>query len=67
MGDFNVDITQEYFSGFGKLEELCDTFNLTNFIKSETCYTNNHKSTIHLFFSQINHYLFRVPPPLKLD
>ena len=50
MGDFNIDITKEYFSGFDKLEELCDTFNLTNLIKSETCYTNNHKSTIDLFF-----------------
>ena len=51
MGDFNIDITKEYFSGFDKLEELCDTFNLTNLIKSETCYTNNHKSTIDLFFT----------------
>ena len=51
MGDFNIDITNEYFSGFDKLEELCDTFNLTNLIKSETCYTNNHKSTIGLFFT----------------
>ena len=51
MGDFNMDITKEYFSGFDKLEELCDTFNLTNLIKSETCYTNNHKSTIDLFFT----------------
>ena len=39
MGDFNIDITKQYFSGFDKLEELCDTFNLTNLIKSETCYT----------------------------
>ena len=51
MGDFNIDITKENFSGFDKLEELCDTFNLTNLIKSETCYTNNHKSTIDLFFT----------------
>ena len=50
MGDFNKDITKEYFSGFDKLE-LCDTFNLTNLIKSETCYTNNHKSTTDLFFT----------------
>ena len=50
MGDFNIDVTKENCSGFDKLEELCNTFNLTNFIKSETCYTNNHKSTIDLFF-----------------
>ena len=52
MGDFNIDITKEDCSGFDKLEELCDTFNLTNFIKSETCYTNNHKSTMGLFFTK---------------
>ena len=51
MGDFNIDITKEYFSGFCKLEELCDAFNLTNLIKSETCYTNSHKLTIDLFFT----------------
>ena len=51
MGDFNIDITKENCSGFDKMEELCDTFNLTNIIKSETCYINNHKSTIDLFFT----------------
>ena len=51
MGDFNIDITKEDCSGFDKLEELRDTFNLTNLIKSGTCYINNHKSTIDLFFT----------------
>ena len=51
MGDFNIDITKDYFSGFDKLEELCDRFHLANLIKSETGYTNNHKSTIDLFFT----------------
>ena len=51
MSDFNIDIAKEDCSGFGKLEELCDTFNLPNLIKSETCFTNNHKSTIDLFFT----------------
>ena len=51
MGDFNIDITKENCSGFDKLEDLCDTFNLTNLIKSETCYINNHKSTNNLFFT----------------
>ena len=49
MGDFNKDITKDC-SGFDKLEELPDTFNLTNLIKSKTYYINNHKSTIHLVF-----------------
>ena len=43
MGDFNIDITKEDCSGFDKLEELRDTFNLTKLIKSETCYINNQK------------------------
>ena len=50
MGDFNIDITKEDCSGFDKLEELRDRFNLTNLIKSETCYINNQKSRIDLFF-----------------
>ena len=66
MGDFNIDITKEYFSGFDKLEELHDKFNLTNLIKSKTCYINNHKLTTDLFF-RANHYLFKEPPQLKLD
>ena len=32
MGDFNIDITKEYCSGFDKLEELYDTFNRTKLI-----------------------------------
>ena len=52
MGDFNIDITKEDCSGFNKLEELRDAFNLSNLIKSETCYINNHKSTIDLFFHE---------------
>ena len=31
-----------------KLEEFCDTFNLTNLV---TCFTNNHKSTIDLILT----------------
>ena len=50
MDDFNIDTTKDC-SVFDKLEELCDTLNLTNLIKSETCYTNDHKLTIDLFFT----------------
>ena len=49
MGDFNID------TACNKLEEFGDTFNLTNFVKPETCFMNNHKSTI----DQISHDLFR--------
>ena len=34
MGDFNIGITKEDCSGLDKLEELRDTCNLTNLIKS---------------------------------
>ena len=51
MGGFNIVIAREDGSKFDKLEELHDTFNLTNLIKSVTCYINNHKSTIDLFFT----------------
>ena len=50
MSVYRPPSSEEYFSGFDKPEELCDIFNLTNLVKSETCYTNNHKSTIDLFF-----------------
>ena len=50
MGDFNIDICN---SGIGHdmLEEFCNLFNLTNLIKSETCFTKNHKSTIDLIIT----------------
>ena len=49
MGDFNIDIMTSNSLGFAKFEEFCDTFNLFNLIKSETCFTSNHKSHIDLF------------------
>ena len=52
MDDFNLDITKEDWSGFDKLEELCDSFNFTKLIKSKTCYTNKYKSAIDLLFTK---------------
>ena len=51
MGDFNIDINKDDAIGHDKLDVFCDTLNLTNLVKSETCYTNNHKSTIDLFLT----------------
>ena len=51
MGDFNIDINKDDAIGYYKLDVFCDTLNLTNLVKSETCYTNNHKSTIDLFLT----------------
>ena len=48
IGDFNANFKNKG-AGFDKLSEMCDTFDLTNLIKSETCYTKNHKSLIYLF------------------
>ena len=58
MGDFNIDFKNKG-AGFDKLSEMCDSFNLTNLIKSETCYTKNDKSLIDFFFSRINLCLFK--------
>ena len=51
MGDFNIDINKDDAIGHDKLDVFCGTLNLTNLVKSETCYTNNHKSTIDLFLT----------------
>ena len=50
MGDFNVDMKSKSL-GYDKRDEFCDLFNLTNVIKSETCFTKNHKSLIDLFLT----------------
>ena len=49
--DINIDIKKENSIAYDKLEELCDTVNLTNLVKSETCFMNNHKSTIDLILT----------------
>ena len=50
MGDFNIDMKSKSL-GYDKLDEFCDLFNLTNLIKSKTCFTKNHKSLIDLFLA----------------
>ena len=51
MGDFNIDINKDEAIGHDKLDVFCNTLNLTNLVKSDTCFTNNHKSTIDLFLT----------------
>ena len=51
MGEFNIDIKKENSIAYDKLVEFCDTFNLANLVKSETCFMNNHKSTIDLILT----------------
>ena len=50
MRDFNIDLKIKGF-GFNKLNQFCDLFNLTNLIKTETCFTKSHKSLIDLFLT----------------
>ena len=45
MDDFNIDLNKTDCIGFGKLEEFCDNFNLTNIVKSNTCFTKNNKNS----------------------
>ena len=51
MGDFNIDTNKGEGIGHDKLDVFCHTLNLTYLVKSDTCYTNNHKSTIDLFLT----------------
>ena len=51
MGDFNIDIKKENPTACDELQEFCDTSNLTNLLKSKTCFMNNHKSTIDLIIT----------------
>ena len=47
MGDFNIDMKCKDI-GTDKLEELYVAFNLKNLVKSETCFTKDHKSPTDL-------------------
>ena len=51
MGDYNIDVNKDEAIGHDKLDAFCNTLNLTNLLKSDTCYTNNHKSTADLFLT----------------
>ena len=57
MGDINI-VFKNKGVGFDELSEMCDTFNLTNLIKSETCYTKNHKLSL-ICFSETNLCIFQ--------
>ena len=48
MEDFNIDL-QIKGIGFNKVDEICDLFNTTNLIKSETCFTKSYKFLIDFF------------------
>ena len=59
MANFNIDIKTENSTACDKLEEFCEYFKLTNLVKSKTCFTNNHNSTIDLILTN-KPRLFRI-------
>ena len=52
MGDFNINLKITGF-GFNKPDQFCDFFNLTNLIKTKTCFTKSHKYLIDFFLTLI--------------
>ena len=50
MGDFNIDVNLPSH-GHGKLEEFCNLFDVSNLIKSNTCFTKTHSSKIDLILT----------------
>ena len=50
MGDFNIDLNLPIHE-HGKLEEFCNLFDLSNLIKSNTCFTKTHSSKIDLILT----------------
>ena len=60
MSDFNIDMKNKSL-GYGKLDEFCNLFNLTNWIKSEICFTNNHKSLIDSFLKNTPLSFYKTP------
>ena len=47
MGDFNIDVNLPSHK-HDKLEEFCYLFDLSNLIKSNTCFIKSHSSRIDL-------------------
>ena len=50
MGDFNIDVNLLSYK-HDKLEEFCNLFDLSNLIKSNTCFTKTHSSKIDLILT----------------
>ena len=50
MGDFNIDVNLPSHE-HEKLEKFCNLFNLSNLIKSDTCFTKTHSSKIDLILT----------------
>ena len=51
MCDVNIDTHDRAHPGFEKLMSFCDVFDPTNIVKSKTCFTKNHSSSIDVFLT----------------
>ena len=51
MGDINIDTQNKTDPGFDKLASFCDVFGLSNLVKSKTCFTKNHSSSIDVILT----------------
>ena len=51
MCEFNIYVNKDVGNDHFKLDVSCDTLNLTNLIKSYTCYSNNHKLATDIFLT----------------
>ena len=50
MGDFNIDVNLLSYE-HDKLEEFCNLFDLSNLLKSNTCFTKTHSSKTDLILT----------------
>ena len=51
MGDINIDTHNKTDPSFDKLASFCDVFGLSNLVKSKTCFTKNHSSSIDVILT----------------
>lgn len=51
LGDINIDTLVEKAQGRQLYEDFIDTFNLTNLIKTQTCFTKSHSSSIDVILT----------------
>ena len=60
MGDLNIDINSSG-NGFNMLDQFCNLFCLSQLIKSPTCFTSNHNSTIDFIMTNKPKVLLKKP------
>ena len=55
MGNFNTDVNLLSYE-HDKLREFCNLFDLSNLIKSNTCFTKTHSSKTELILTNHSNY-----------